>query len=153
MSWIISFLPDALILWISYILFSIGFCSYIASKLVKWIPVIDKYKLIAEIAGIIFLVIGSYIYGSYSTEMVWRNRVTEMEKKVEEAEIKSKEENVRIEQKVIVKTQIVRERGQDIVKYIDKEIVKYDTKFMPGGECEIPKEFVHAHNRAAEAPK
>jgi len=153
MSWIISFLPDALILWISYILFSIGFCSYIASKLVKWIPVIDKYKLIAEITGIVFLIIGSYIYGSYSTEIVWRNRVTEMEKKVEEAEIKSKEENVRIEQKVIVKTQIIRERGQDIVKYIDKEIVKYDTKFMPGGECEIPKEFVNAHNKSAEAPK
>jgi len=153
MGWIISFLSDGLILWISYILFSIGFCSYIASKLVKWIPVIDKYKLLAEIAGIVFLIAGAYVYGGYNTEMEWRQRVTEMEKKVEEAELKSKEENVRIEQKVITKTQIVRERGQDIVKYIDKEIVKYDTKFMPGGECEIPKEFVNAHNKAAEAPK
>ena len=63
------------------------------------------------------------------------------------------EENIKIVEKVVNKVQIVKTRGQDIVKYVDREIVKYDTKFAPGGVCEIPKEFVEAHNRAAEAPK
>ena len=60
---------------------------------------------------------------------------------------------MKIVEKVVTKTQIVKTRGQDIIKYVDKEIVKYDTKFAPGGVCEIPKEFIEAHNRAAEVPK
>jgi hypothetical protein len=36
---------------------------------------------------------------------------------------------------------------------VDREVVKYDTKFMPGGICEIPREFIKSHNDAAEVPK
>jgi hypothetical protein len=79
--------------------------------------------------------------------------VKEVEAKLAIAEQQSKEENVKIETKVITKTQVIRTRGKDIVKYVDREIVKYDTKFAPGGVCEIPKEFIKAHNDAAEAPK
>jgi hypothetical protein len=32
-------------------------------------------------------------------------------------------------------------------------VIKYDTKFAPGGVCEIPKEFIKAINDAAEAQK
>ena len=38
-------------------------------------------------------------------------------------------------------------RGDDIVKYVDKEITKYNNI------CEIPKEFIDAHNHAAESLK
>jgi hypothetical protein len=85
--------------------------------------------------------------------MQWRERVAEMEAKVAAAEEQSKKENTKIVTKLVTKTQIVRTRGEDIVKYVDREVVKYDTKFAAGGECEIPKEFIKAHNDAAEAPK
>jgi len=84
---------------------------------------------------------------------VWETRVKEMEAKVAVAETQSKEENIKIVERVVNKIQIVRTRGEDIVKYVDREVVKYDTKFAPGGICEIPKEFIKAHNDAAEAPK
>ena len=87
--------------------------------------------------------------GAISNEEVWQARVKEMEAKVAEAEVQSAKENIKLVEKVVTKTQIVKQKGQDIVKYIDKEIVKYDTKFLPGGQCEIPKEFIEAHNRAA----
>ena len=83
----------------------------------------------------------------------WEARVREMEEKVAAAEVQSKEENIKIVERVVNKVQIVKTRGEDIVKYVDREIVKYDTKFAPGGVCEIPKEFIKAHNDAAEAPK
>ena len=83
----------------------------------------------------------------------WEAKVREMEEKVAAAEAQSKEENIKIVEKVVNKVQIVKTRGQDIVKYVDREVVKYDTKFAPGGVCEIPKEFIKAHNDAAEAPK
>ena len=76
-----------------------------------------------------------------------------MESKVAVAEVQSKEENIKIVEKVVTKTKIIKSRGEDIVKYVDREVVKYDTKFAPGGECEIPKEFIKAINDAAEAPK
>ena len=91
--------------------------------------------------------------GAISNEEAWQARVKEMEAKVAAAEIESQKENVKIVEKIVKKTEYIKTRGQDVVKYIDKEIVKYDTKFLPGGQCEIPKEFIEAHNRAAEAPK
>ena len=49
--------------------------------------------------------------------------------------------------------EIVKIKGEEVIKYVDRELVKYDTKFAAGGQCEIPKEFIKAHNDAAEAPK
>ena len=91
--------------------------------------------------------------GAIHDNEAWEDRVREMEEKVAAAEAQSKEENVKIVEKVVNKIQIVKTRGQDIVKYVDREVVKYDTKFAPGGVCEIPKEFIKAHNDSAEAPK
>ena len=91
--------------------------------------------------------------GAISNEETWRARVLEMEAKVAAAEIESQKETVKIVEKIVKKTEYIKTRGEDIVKYVDKEIVKYDTKFLPGGVCEIPKEFLKAHNDAAEAPK
>lgn len=101
----------------------------------------------------IAIAIGTFMSGAIYDNNAWEDRVKEMEAKVAAAEIQSKEENVKIVEKVVTKTQVIKTRGQDIVKYVDREIVKYDTKFAPGGECEIPKEFIKAINDAAEAPK
>lgn len=151
--WLLHFLPDKFILFIVYAVLAAGGVLTAASYLIKWIPGISTYKIPARIAGILLLIGGVYFYGGYSTEMIWRARVREMEEKVAAAEAKSKETNTEIVTKVVTKTQIIKTRGADIVKYVDREVVKYDTKFAPGGECEIPKEFIKALNDAAEPPK
>ena len=91
--------------------------------------------------------------GAIHDNDAWEARVKEMQDKVAAAEAQSKEENVKIVEKLVTKTQVIRTRGEDIVKYVDREIVKYDEKFAKGGVCEIPQEFIKAHNDAAEAPK
>jgi uncharacterized coiled-coil protein SlyX len=85
--------------------------------------------------------------GAVSNNNSWLARVRELETKVAEAEAKSANLNTNIVEKTVFKTQTVRERAQDVVKYVDREIVKYDTT------CVIPQEFIQVHNRAAEAPK
>jgi 4-hydroxyphenylpyruvate dioxygenase-like putative hemolysin len=85
--------------------------------------------------------------GAISNNDAWLARVKEMETKVAEAEAKSATTNTEIVEKTVVKTQVVKQRGEDIIKYIDREVVKYDAT------CIVPKEFVATHNRAAEAPK
>jgi hypothetical protein len=91
--------------------------------------------------------------GAISNEEAWQARVKEMEAKVAAAEIESQKENVKIVERVVKKTEYITRKGQDIIKYVDREVVKYDTKFMPGGQCELPKEFIKALNDAAEPPK
>ena len=124
-----------------------------AAFFIRRIPVINQYRTPAQVLGIALLVAGVYWRGGYAIEMEWRERVAEVEARVAAAEAKSAEENVKIVTKVVTKIQVVRTRGEDIVKYVDREIIKYDTKFAPGEQCEIPQEFIRAHNSAAEAPK
>jgi energy-coupling factor transporter transmembrane protein EcfT len=151
--WILHFLPDAMILWICNIVLLAGIFLTVAAFFIKRIPVINQYRIPAQVLGIALLVAGVYWRGGYAIEMEWRERVAEVEARVAAAEAQSKEENVKIVTKVVTKTQVIRTRGETITKYIDREIVQYDTKFAPGGQCEIPQEFIKAHNSAAEAPK
>ena len=151
--WILHFLPDAVILWTCNIVLLAGLLLTAAAFFIKNIPVINQYRVPAQVLGIALLVLGVYWRGGYAIEMEWRERVAAVEARVAAAEAQSKEENVKIVTKVVTKTQVIRTRGETITKYIDREIVQYDTKFAPGGQCEIPREFIKAHNDAAEAPK
>jgi len=151
--WILHFLPDAMILWICNIVLLAGVLLTVTAFFIKRIPVINQYRLPAQILGIALLVVGVYWRGGYAIEQEWRERVAEVEARVAAAEAASREENTKIVTKVVTKTQIIRIRGETITKYIDREIVRYDEKFAPGGQCEIPREFIKALNDAAEAPK
>ena len=151
--WILHFLPDAVILWICNTVLLAGILLTTVAFFIKRIPIINQYRIPAQVLGIALLVAGVYWRGGYAIEQEWRERVAEVEAKVAAAEAQSKEANTKIVTKVVTKTQIIKTRGADIVKYVDREIVKYDTKFAPGGECEIPQEFIKALNDAAEAPK
>jgi len=139
--WLLNFLPN----WIFY---SIFFISAGGLLLSMFIPQI--YRAIVQIVLGVFLLYGAYVIGGIVNEEVWQARVDEMEQKVAEAEVKSIEETIKIVTKVKYKTQIIHEKGEEVVKYIDREIVKYDVKFAPGGICEIPKEFIDVLNKAAE---
>ena len=153
--WILHFLPNALILWFTNLLLFTGIVLTIAGFFVHKIPfpLIYQYQLPFKIAGVILLTLGVYFRGGYAIEQEWRERVAKVEARVQEAELKSAVATEKIVTKTVVKTEYITRRGQDIIQYVDREIVKYDTKFAPGGVCEIPREFITAHNRAAEAPK
>ena len=153
--WILHFLPDALILWFCNILLLTGVVLTVAGFFVHRIPfpLLWQYQLPFKILGIALLVLGVYFRGGYGVEMAWRERVAEVEARLKAAEEQSANENTRIETKTVNRTRLIRERGEEIVKYVDREVVKYDTKFMPGGICEIPREFIKAHNDATEVPK
>lgn len=150
--WLLKWLPN----WIFYAVLLAGVFGLIVSYLIRFlsfIPFLYVYKTPIQLGSIVAIVIGTFMAGAIYDNEAWEARVREMEAKVAAAEVQSKEENVKIVTKVVTKTQVVKTRGQDIVKYVDREIVKYDTKFAPGGVCEIPKEFIKAHNDAAEVPK
>lgn len=149
--WILQFLPN----WIFYGILLIGLIGLAATYLLKFIPIpaIYIYKTPIQLVSIALIALGVYMSGAISNEEAWQKRVTDLKQKVAEAEAKATQENVKIVEKVVTKTQIVKVKGDEVIKYIDREIVKYDTKFAPGGQCELPKEFYKALNNAAEAPE
>jgi hypothetical protein len=147
--WILSWLPN----WIFYGIFFAGLSGLLATYVMKFIPFVYVYRTPIQAVSVLAIVIGTYMSGAISNEEAWQARVREMEAKVAAAQIESGKENIKIVEKVVKKTEYITRRGQDIIQYVDKEVVKYDTKFLPGGICEIPKEFIKAHNDAAEMPK
>ena len=52
--------------------------------------------------------------------------VAKLEVKLAEAEAKSEKTNVQIVTKVLKDTKIIREKGDDVIKYIETEVVKYE---------------------------
>lgn len=149
---ILHLLPDTVILWVCNGLLLVGIALTVLAFFIKSIPFINQYQIPAQILGIALLVSGVYFRGGYAVEQEWRERVAQVQAKVAAAEQLSKEETIKIVEKVVEKTKIVRTRGTDIIKYVDREVIKYDVKFAPGGVCEIPQEFITAYNRAAEVP-
>lgn len=139
MFWILQLLPSKL--WL--ILPILGIIAIFASHFFRKTP----YYLISIIFGYTTLALSLFIGGVIFSNKTWQARVEEMQAKVVQLEKKSQEVNTVIEEKLITKTKTVVVRGQDIIKYIDRELIKYDIT------CEIPQEFITAHNNAAEEPK
>ena len=136
--WILKFLPD----WIFYAILLVGLLGLLFSRL------IPAYYRTAVIGVSAFLFIGGvYMSGAISNNNAWEARVKELEVKLAQAEAESQKENVKIVEKIVYKNKIVVQQRDDIIKFIDREVVKYDN------QCVIPKEFVEAHNKAARGVK
>ena len=151
--WILHFLPDVLILWFCNILLVTGVVLTAAGFFADRIPVVAQYQLPFRVLGIALLVIGVYFRGGLAVEQQWRERVAEVEAKLAVAEQKSAETNTKIDTVAREKIKIIRGQTQIVRQYIDREVIKYDTKFLPGGQCEIPQEFIQAHNKSTERAK
>jgi hypothetical protein len=147
--WILHLLPDTLILWICNSLLAAGFLLTVAAFFIQTVPLLNQYRLPAQILGIALLVIGVYWRGGYAVELEWRERVAELELKVAEAEKQSAEINTEIVTKIVTKTKVIRERGDDIVRYLDREVVKNQDVIKFVENCPIPDVIVNTHNAAA----
>jgi|APGre2960657373_1045057.scaffolds.fasta_scaffold01679_2 hypothetical protein len=140
----LQFIPH----WLFYGILGIGIFGILSSRFVPF-----YYRAAVQAVSYIAFAFGLFMAGVVKGNESLLADIKELKDKVSVAEEQSVKETVKVETKYINKTQVIRERGQDVVQYIDREVVKYDTKFLPGGMCEIPKEFIEAHNKAAEKLK
>jgi hypothetical protein len=140
--WILQWLPN----WIFYSILLIGLLAFGATYLLKLIPIpaLYVYRTPIQIASLMMIVFGVYMAGSIANNESWLAKVREVEAKLAEAEVKASQETVKIVERVVVQNRVVREKGQNIIQYVDREVVKYDNK------CEIPTTFIDVVNKAAE---
>ena len=144
LGWMTSLIPDSIFIWLTYGLFGLGILLYVASKLVAWLPMISQYKLPAELVGVVFLVVGSYLFGSYGTEMAWRERVAELEAKVKAAEEQSQQVNTVIETKIVTKVKVIKENV-----YVNREVIKEVAGKQLDAQCTLPRSTVSLHDSAS----
>jgi uncharacterized membrane protein len=138
MFWILEIFPD----WIWWVLLTAGLFSYFLSHLVP----LKTYQLPIKIAGGTTVAVVIFILGLLYANGVWQQAAQELQAKVAIAEAKSQVVNEVIKERVVTKTQVVKQRGEATVEYITREVVKHNAG------CTIPPEFINAHNRAAETP-
>jgi len=147
--WIISILPDAAI----HIIFGLGILGTIAGFVLGFIPFVKAYKLAIQVISLIVLVFGVYLEGGLADYKEWELKVKDMEAKVAQAEAQSANKNVEIQEKIVTKTKVIREKGREVIKYIDKEVVKKEEVIKYIENCPVPKEIIDLHNQATELNK
>lgn len=140
--WILRWLPD----WLFYLTLLAGVVGYLATYLLKFIPIpfVYMYKNPIQLGSVALIVFGTFMSGAIYDNSAWEERVKEMEAKMKVAEQQSIEANAAIDAAAAeVKTKIV-EKQVVLKQFVDREVVKYDAN------CAIPKEFIEAVNKASE---
>jgi hypothetical protein len=140
--WIISFFPD----FVTHVITFLGVLGVMAVSIpLIWnlIPGVALYRLPVQIISVMLLSFGLFLEGGISEKEVWEAKVSALEKKVSEAEAKSARVDTKIVTKLLTKKQVVKEKGDTITEYIEREVVKYDNT------CQIPVEVIRSHNAAA----
>lgn len=153
-TWMLSLLPD----WFWWSVLIMG----VAALAMSWVR--TPYKIPLKIGGIVAIVVGTFMVGMAANEAKWQARVKELEEKLLVAESASKQVNEVIVEKVVTQTRVVKEKGQDIVKYIDrwntKEVIVEGPERIKREEvvkfveiCPLPAAVIEAHDAAATMNK
>jgi hypothetical protein len=149
--WALSLIPDSVLIYIYHTFILIGLLCYIGSKLAskfpfKYIPILGQYRFISEIVGVILLTLGAWCIGGYDVEMAWRDKVKQVEAKIETAKEESKEANIQIQTKIVKQKEIV----HDVQIQVQKEIQVVEKQI--DAECKLDPVVPTIHNKAAKNP-
>jgi hypothetical protein len=144
--WMLSFVPDAILYAVVIGIMFTGITLYVFSFITRVLPPLIPYAGMIRVLGTILTVVGIYFFGSYSTEMEWRNKVAELEAKVAVSEQQSKDANNKIQTVVQEKIKYVKDTRVVIQEHIKTVEAKIDSI------CKVAPEAVDILNEAAATP-
>lgn len=141
--WLIHLLPDGILTWFVNIFLAIGIIATLVSFFVTILPLLDKYRLPAQVLSVILLTMGVYFKGGYEIETTWRAKVAELEAKIQVAEQASHQTTVQVETKIVEKIKYV-----DRVKWKTKTVIKEVEKVIDA-ECKVVPDALNILNSSA----
>ena len=140
---ILHFLPDWLLSgFVNAVLIS-GAVLTVLSFFTSWIPFITQYRIPVQVLGTILLTSGVYFKGGETAELAWRERVAELQQKVEIATEKSKAASERLNDEVKRNKQTAKETTTAIKLDIARNAKQLDA------ECRVSDAAIEIHNEAA----
>ena len=119
--WFLSFIPDGMLKLVVHGLVFTGLFLTFGGSFLKDIPVISPYVMIAKQIGIVMFVIGVFFEGGYATEMSYRVRIAEMQKKIDEAEKKSEQANQALTDELNKKRDDIKDKVKQNAKDIQSQ--------------------------------
>jgi hypothetical protein len=135
------------LIWVINTVLLAGAVSTLAGFFIKFIPFVNQYRTPIQIIGIALLTAGVYFKGGYGVEMMWRERVAELEKQVAAAEEKSELLNVDLEEERKRKNKVITE-----TKIVIQEQIKEKEKII-NAECKVPDQAIDILNNSAKTIK
>jgi hypothetical protein len=138
--WILDWLP----FWVFHLTVLVGLVGLAASLVLKFVPFISTYQLPIQVASIAVLVFGVYMEGGIATQEKWEARVAEVKLEMSKKETASAETTTKVVTKYINKVQIVKEKGNEIIKQVPVYITK-----DADAKCDVPTGFVMLHDSAS----
>lgn len=147
--WMLSLLPD----WVWTALLVGSVVGMLSAWLLKRIPFVSQYRFPIQAVSVASLLVSIWFISANSTNAVWEAKIKDLEDKVKLAEEAANTKNVEIQEKIVNKTTVIKEKGKTQIEYVDrvitqdKEVIKYIE------QCPVPKAIIDAHNAAAEMNK
>ena len=138
----LTFIPDSILHAFVNIVFYAGVVGTLLGFIFNF-PTLRQYRLIIQVVSILLLVAGVYFKGGYEVEIQWRERVAEMQAKVDAAEEKSKVVNTVVKTKVVTKFKTIHD-----TKIITQEVIK-EVAAKIDTECKVAPEALIILNSAA----
>ena len=147
--WMLGLIPD----WVWTTLLVGSVVGILSAWLLKRIPFVSQYRFPIHAVSVASLLVSIWFISANSTNAVWEAKIKDLEDKVKLAEEAANTKNVEIQEKIVTKTTVIKEKGKTQIEYVDriitqdKEIIKYIE------QCPVPKAIIDAHNAAAEMNK
>jgi hypothetical protein len=168
--WLLSFLPTGFLEFIINAVLVGSVSGIVLGFFGSKLPFVGTHATIIKYVSIVLFCVGLYWKGGFSVEKEWRERVEAMEIKVKQAEAQAKEANEKINNRVVERTKVVKEKGKTQIEYINRlvegktvEIVKdmsaeeraiFEKKQKELQDalknCPVPRIIIEEHNKAAE---
>lgn len=138
--WILDLLP----FWIFHLVLAAGVVGTGLAFLFGNIPFVSKYALPMRIVSLFVVVCGLYMEGGISNQERWEAKVADAKLEMAKKDTESAEVTTKVVTKYVTKVEVVKEKGDAIIK----EVPKYITKDADN-QCVIPNGFVLLHDSAS----
>jgi hypothetical protein len=138
--WILDWLP----FWVFHMSVVVGSIGLAASLVFQFIPFISLYRVPLQVVSIAILVFGVYMEGGIATQEKWEAKVAQVKLEMAQKETASVETTVKVVTKYVNKVQIVKEKGNEIIKQVPVYITK-----DADAKCDVPTGFVVLHDSAS----
>lgn len=153
--WILHLLPDSILAFVVNLVLVAGIILtilsfFVLNRILRLVPGLAAYHTAIQIVSVIILAAGLYFKGGYNTEMMWREEVAKVQRELEVAKNRAQEKIIEVQERVVYKDRIVREKGQTLIQYVDREVIKKEEVVRYIENCPVPNELINIHNEATK---
>jgi len=144
MWFLLSFIPDWFINYFVHIIFSVGLTGIIVGAFLSKVPFVNQYGVLIKIVSNILFVVGLFLEGGLQTELAWREKVAELQAKIEIAQQQSKQTNAKIENRVAEKVKTIKDNVN-----ANRQIIE-ENRTSINAECKLSDTAWLLYNSASQ---